>query len=264
MSNIIVREEFTPDQLELIKSTVAKGATDDELKLFLYRCKNMALDPLKPGQVHFVKYGNNPGSVIVGIDGMRLKAARTGKHNGTERGCLYDEAGKLRGGWARVHHKDMKVPVYEEALLSEYDTGRAQWAKMKETMIKKVAEAAALRIAFPDEVGGIHIEEEMAQAAREVNPSKADQVNSILTEPAPPETIIDPESDFVTQAAAKSPPDFSDYVVPIGQKYKGKKLKDLSVPTLKAFVEWVEANVQDKNDVTNEFLASASEYLKTV
>jgi hypothetical protein len=35
---------------------------------------------------------------------------------------------------------------------------------MKETMIKKVAEAAALRMAFPDDLGGTYINEEMAQA----------------------------------------------------------------------------------------------------
>ena len=38
---------------------------------------------------------------------------------------------------------------------------------MPETMIKKVAEAAALRMAFPNELGGVYTQEEMAQAENE-------------------------------------------------------------------------------------------------
>ncbi|MGE0527859.1 MAG: phage recombination protein Bet, partial [Bdellovibrionales bacterium] len=155
MSNVVLRpagqiqeHEFTQEQLELIKATVAKGATDNELKLFLYRCKNMGLDPLKPGMVHFVKYGSNPGTIIVGIEGFRSKAARTGKLAGIKRGVLRDAKGKCVGGWCEVYRSDWQHPAREEVSLAEYNTGKSQWAKMPETMIKKVAEVAALRMAF--------------------------------------------------------------------------------------------------------------------
>lgn len=156
---------YNAEQLDLIKSTVAKGATNDELKLFLYRCENLGLDPLKPGQIYFIKYGNSPGTIVVGIDGFRAKANSTGLLSGIKRGALRDDKGNLIGGWAEVYRSDWNHPAREEVPLSEYNTGKSQWAKMPETMIKKVAECAALRMAFPDALGGVYAPEEMDQAS---------------------------------------------------------------------------------------------------
>lgn len=165
--------QFTQEQLGLIKSTVAKNATDDELKLFLYRCKNLGLDPLKPGQIHFVKYGSSPGTIVVGIDGFRAKAQRTGKLTGVKRGLIINEDGECEGAWAEVYRSDWVHPAREEVDMVEYNTGKAMWARMPRTMIKKVAECAALRMAFPDDLGGIYAEEEMQQASHEVANSES-------------------------------------------------------------------------------------------
>lgn len=164
LTDLTVAKDFTKEELQLITDTVARGATPKELQLFLYRCKNMGLDPLKPGQIYFVKYGGMPGTVVVGIDGFRTKAANSGKLSGIKRGAIRNEAGELIGAWAEVYRSDWKEPAREEVSLSEYNTGKAMWAKMPETMIKKVAEAAALRMAFPDSLGGVYAQEEMDQA----------------------------------------------------------------------------------------------------
>lgn len=161
------KQSFSEDQLKLIISTVAKGATSEELKLFLYRCKNMGLDPLKPGMVHFIKYNNSPGTIVVGIDGFRSRAAQTGKHTGTKRGIIRDESLRCIGAWAEVYRSDWQHPAREEVPFEEYSTGKGSWAKMPETMIKKVAEVAALRMAFPDELGGIYSADEMALASQD-------------------------------------------------------------------------------------------------
>lgn len=180
---------WSPEDIELIKDTVCKGATDKEFKLFLYRCKNMGLDPLKPGQIHFVKYGNNPGTMIVGIEGFRVRASRTGKHAGTRRGIMRDKNGKCVGAFADVYRSDWQQPAHEEVSLSEYNTGKSNWAKMPETMIKKVAEASALRMAFPDELGGVYTKEEMDQAEEHrVEP---------ISEPAPVR-VVEPQPRAVT------------------------------------------------------------------
>lgn len=175
-NELSVKSEWTPDQMKLITDVVAKGATPDELKLFLYRCKNLGLDPLTPGQIYFIKYGNNPGSIVVGIDGFRSKAARTNKLKGIKRGIIYNKDGHCVGAWSEVYREGWDIPAREEVALHEYNTGKAMWAKMPETMIKKVAEAAALRMAFPDELGGIYTQEEMDQA----DPSLKKTVRVIL------------------------------------------------------------------------------------
>jgi phage recombination protein Bet len=153
------------DQLKLVTDVVAKGATPDELKLFLYRCKAMGLDPLKPGQIHFTKYGSGPGTIVVGIDGFRTRAARSGKLSGIKRGPIRDDKGKCIGAWAEVYRSDWQHCARIEVSLAEYSTGRGPWQKMPETMIQKVAEAQALRMAFPDDLGGLYAQEEMDQAA---------------------------------------------------------------------------------------------------
>lgn len=157
--------QWTVEQMKLITDVVAKGATPDELKLFLYRCNKMGLDPLKAGQIYFIKYGTNPGTIVIGIEGFRSRAARTGKLKGIKRGVLRDDKGSCVGAWAKVKRADWDDPAEVEVSLVEYDTKRAEWAKKPETMIQKVAEAAALRMAFPDELGDAYTEEEMAKTA---------------------------------------------------------------------------------------------------
>jgi phage recombination protein Bet len=160
-----ITDKFTPDQIELIKNTVAKNATMDELKLFLYRCSLLQLNPLKPGQIHFIKYGNNAGTVVVGIEGFRSASARTGKHVSTERGITRsDDGSTILYGWAIVRRRDQsgEIQEYKESVpFAEFNNpNNPSWKKMPETMIKKVAEAATLRMAYPDDLGGIYIEEE--------------------------------------------------------------------------------------------------------
>lgn len=67
---------YTPSQLELIKRTVAVGATNDELSMFLHVAKKSKLDPFLR-QIYFVKR-QGKGTIQVGIDGYRAIAERTG------------------------------------------------------------------------------------------------------------------------------------------------------------------------------------------
>ena len=165
--------EFSRDQVELIKTVVAKDASDDELKLFLYTAKRTGLDPLAR-QIHFVKRKGQM-AIQTAIDGYRVIADRTGQLAGID-DAVYDSEDV-------DHPNKASVTVYKmiagqrcgftgTARWSEYYPGDAQgfmWKKMPYLMLAKCAEALALRKAFPADLSGIYTDDEMQQADRQEN-----------------------------------------------------------------------------------------------
>lgn len=166
---------WTDEQIELIKSTVAKGATDDELKLFLYTAKRTGLDPLTK-QIHFVKRGGQM-SIQTGIDGYRTIAERTQSLAGID-DAKYDigeESNKPLKATVTVYRfvNDEKVAFTASARWSEYAPQGNQafmWNKMPFLMLGKCAESLALRKAFPNDLTGLYTDEEMHQAEAKIAP----------------------------------------------------------------------------------------------
>jgi phage recombination protein Bet len=186
---------WTNEQVELIKRTIAVGATNDELQLFLHQAKRTGLDPLSR-QIHFVKR-KDKGTIQTAIDGYRLIADRTGKYAGSD-DYLFDEGipQYLHMIGKRGNPVTATVTVYKmcdgsrtaftaTAAWGEYFPGEAQgfmWKKMPYLMIGKCAEALALRKAFPAELSGIYTNEEMMQA----QPSEAIQAHVVESDPNEP------------------------------------------------------------------------------
>src|SRR5512141_663234 len=82
--------DFDDDKVELIRRTIARGATDDELALFIEQCRRTGLDPFAR-QIYSVrrKQWNSQSRsyeeaqiIQVSIDGFRLVADRTHKYAG--------------------------------------------------------------------------------------------------------------------------------------------------------------------------------------
>lgn len=73
----------------------------------------------------------------------------------------------LVGGWCKVYYKTRKIPEYQRLKLSTYRKTTAQWNDDPAGMICKCAEAAALRSAFPNTIGGLYLRDEMAGATGE-------------------------------------------------------------------------------------------------
>ena len=169
---------FTPEQVDLIKRTVAKGTTDDELALFLYTARRTGLDPLVK-QIHAVKRWSSADNrevmaIQVGIDGFRLIAERTGKYApGGEPSFVYNDKDgsvvsatayvkKLAGGqW----HVVAATAHYSEYVQKKKTDGSitSMWLK-PHIMLGKCAEALALRRAFPAELSGVYTPDVMGQA----------------------------------------------------------------------------------------------------
>lgn len=163
---------MSADQIDLVKRTIAKGANNDELALFLAQCSRTGLDPFSR-QIYWIKRGSQ-GSTQVSIDGFRVIAERSGELDGQEvHWC--DETGAWAGVWlsaknpaaARVlvYRKGCAHPFPGVARWSEYQAGGPMWQKMPATMLAKCAEALALRKAFPHQLSGLYTSDEMDQAA---------------------------------------------------------------------------------------------------
>ena len=173
---------YTLEQVELIKRTVARGATDDELALFLYTAKATGLNPLLR-QIHAVKRWDSSlekdvMAIQVGIDGLRLVAERSGRYApGREPSYESDKDGKLLSATAYVKklaggmwHETAATAYYSEYVGKKKDGNPTiMWATKSHIMLAKCAEALALRRAFPNETAGVHADEELDQAE---NPSR--------------------------------------------------------------------------------------------
>ena len=66
-------QSYDPKQIDLIKQTVCKGASNEEFQLFMHVCKHTGLDPFLK-QVYTVKrwdskLGRETMTIQTGIDG---------------------------------------------------------------------------------------------------------------------------------------------------------------------------------------------------
>jgi phage recombination protein Bet len=160
--------EFTPEKLKLLKDTVCKGATDNELQLFLHVCIRTGLDPFMK-QIYSIPRGGQR-TIQTSIDGFRLIAERTNRYSpGKEPTYAYDSNGKLVSATSTIKKMTADGSWHEisaTAFNEEYNGRNTFWNKMPHLMLAKCAECLALRRAFPAEMSGVYSDDEMQQAKK--------------------------------------------------------------------------------------------------
>lgn len=208
------QHDFTPSQLATIKNTVARDANNVEFDLFMNMAKSYGLDPFRK-QLHIIIYNKDKPdkrthAIFPSRDGLRVIAQRCGDYRpASEKADIeYDETLKgptnplgIVSATVKLWKQDPKTrewfPVIGEAYWDEFvklkeewaydqqaskrqptgkETLNGNWATMPRVMITKCAEGQALRAGWPDQFGGLCLEEELASiernAMRDVTPKE--------------------------------------------------------------------------------------------
>lgn len=176
--------------IPVLQSSLYPGASENTIKMILGYCKAASLDPMqKP--VHAVPMRvKKPGTrddyewrdvVMPGIGLYRTQAVRSGLYMGKSEPEFGPDVTRKLGGvemtfpqWCRVTVRRLvggQVADFtaRELWLENYATQRndtdapnAMWKKRPYGQLAKVAEAQALRQAFPELLGGTNTDDEMA------------------------------------------------------------------------------------------------------
>jgi phage recombination protein Bet len=148
--------------MNTVRGVLAPDLNDEELRLFAMVANRSGLDPFAK-QIYAVK---RKGRVTfqTGIDGYRSIAVRTGMYDGQDEPeygppcpCGEDRPkGHPEFATVRVYRKGVGRAIAATAYWHEYipaagqsGEGDVMWRRMPRVMIAKVAEALALRKAFP-------------------------------------------------------------------------------------------------------------------
>jgi phage recombination protein Bet len=191
-------QNLRPEEIALLKRTVAKNTTDDEFSLFMLICKKHKLDPFIK-QIHCVKWpvkkhhkelrptsdGKGqievwmPGEemvIMMGINGYRSIAARSHRDFGgcdepkftwfdppkkTPAGKLIPESCSIKLWKKGLDHPVVSTVYWEEFAPADLGSDRADfWNRIPKHKLALCAESHALRKGYPD-LANIYVEEEM-------------------------------------------------------------------------------------------------------
>jgi phage recombination protein Bet len=143
------------DNLDLVKAGISGKISDDDFGKLCYLAKKYDLDPITNEIWATPRKGGH--TIMVGRDGMRKAALRSGEYDGMESTFLEidgDVHCQTKVWKKNASHPFSPAPVP----MKEYNSGMSLWRSKPKTMLAKVAEAQALRAAF--DLSGLYIAEE--------------------------------------------------------------------------------------------------------
>lgn len=245
---VSLQPAWNADQVALVKRTICKDASDDELKLFMHIANKSGLDPFAR-QIYATKRVNHKTGektmvVQTSIDGFRLIASRTDAYAGSD-DPVFDNEENPTKATVTIYKmvQGQRCAFTATARWKEYCPPTGQdfmWKKMPCVMLAKVAEALALRKAFPADLSGIYAKEEMDQA-------EADNGRVSPGQPGPEDGVQD-----------------DTYRIPFG-KYKMRSLEQVGADDLRGYVNYLEDKAKkDGKAITGivaDFIERASEYI---
>lgn len=190
-------------------------ATPTEAFMFNAWCSHVGLDPWKK-ECYLVKYGSSPPQHLTSKDAFTRRAEANPRYQGQKAGVVViNNKGELEerlgeivldgeelvGGWADVYVSGYVNPISARIGFKErcqYRDGKpqAKWATSPGLMIRKCALVAALREAFPGDVGGMYVPDEMGYEEVPTASSRIDMASAIDIEPSTGEVTAPAQDDF--------------------------------------------------------------------
>lgn len=175
------------------------------------------------------KFEELPAQIFIGRDGYRKAAQRQKDYEYHQVNAVYSNdkfqiiddiihhtygfsnRGELLGAYCIVKRKSAERQTYVMATMKEYNQKQSLWNDKPETMIKKVAEAQALRQAFQEVLAGTYSDAEL-EPEKSQEPgftivsgnSQTDKLNSLLDEQVVDAEITQPKIAYVAGDASLS------------------------------------------------------------
>lgn len=184
-------------------------APAEMVEIFLKVCESMKLNPFNR-DAWIVGYDGKGGpefSIITSIQALLKRAETHGEYDGLECGLLlegpegiadeypgqYYRRGKdkILGAWCRVYRKDRGRPTFVSIPFETRAKDNKFWRDDPGWMICKCAKAAALREAFPQEMGGLYTEDEIGDNAKVLDDAIANTTRKGLSEKLKPAPVVE-------------------------------------------------------------------------
>lgn len=199
LATISTTPKWDARQIETIKKTVAIGASNEELDMFLSLAGTYDLNPFLK-EIWCIKMG--PRVVITtSRDGYLRIANRDSHFRGLVSDAVYSSdkftktkdgvehsysgnRGQIIGAYALVYRDDRDYPAYFFAPFKDYYKRGGTWDQYPHAMIIKVAEAMALKRAFA--ISGLTTQEEMGtETVIETSPVQPVQTSQVIQQERP-------------------------------------------------------------------------------
>lgn len=211
--------QWSRDEVATIRDTVAKSATDSELKMFLHLSQTYGLDPFVK-EIWFIKAGGQP-VIMTSRDGYLKIAIRDKSYDGLVSDVVYEgdsfqktpdgvthsygqgKRGAIIGAYALVYRNGIRFPAYVFAPFRDYNKGNNIWRQYPHAMILKVAESMALKRAFS--LSGLVTREEY-DAEDVGTPKQNDAVDAEIIDDVPQSPASPPARATAHQGATKTQP----------------------------------------------------------
>ncbi|MCS3924426.1 phage recombination protein Bet [Methanosalsum natronophilum] len=166
--------KYSEEQVSTITNTVARGADDNELAMFLHICRTYGLDPF----LKEIFYSSELKCIMTSRDGYLKIAQRDPEFRGIKSAVVHEndqftmnvaenqvqhsfgvkDRGEIVGAWAVVE-REGRIPVLQFAPFNEYKKNSSTWKTYPSAMISKCAEALALKRQFG--ISGLMTQEEV-------------------------------------------------------------------------------------------------------